>query len=213
MRTDLRNLQSRAKSLQTQRDQHSNEFKRDWRNQLKLEHLQQWWAVHVDWLEHAKFLAQVAPPPEEIVLDSWSGTLDFRGVGFDSRKFEVGKQPWSAPHQTTIVIEGEALNRSTADAFREALTQNTIYTTTTTGADTRGGKRMPYGFTYRLRTRAAAPQEETESQQTAAGPATTPDDANATRQAASGTVTSPGAPTEHAAADASQSSPSQPAEQ
>jgi Tfp pilus assembly PilM family ATPase len=213
MRNDLRNLQSRVESLQAQRDQHSNEFKRDWRNQLKLEHLQQWSAVHVDWLEHAKFLAQVAPPPEEIVLDSWSGTLDFRGVAFDARKFEAGKSAWAAPHQTTIVIEGEARTRPTADAFREALTQNTIYTTTTTGADTSGGKRMPYGFTYRLRTRAASPPQEAEGQQTAAASATTSGDSDATRQVASEAATSSGAPTEHTAADGSQSSSAQPAEQ
>ena len=64
---------------------------------------------------------------------------------------------WSAPRQLTIVIDGEALDRNTADAFREALTRNPVYTTSTTGADATGGKRLPFGFTYRLRTRESTP--------------------------------------------------------
>lgn len=156
MRMDLRSLRARAESLVQQRDQGANAFARAYRNTYKIEHLRQWSSVHVDWLDHAMFLAQVAPPPTQIVLDSWSGTLNFPGVTFDAKSFK-----WGAEHQATIVIDGEARNRATADAFREALIQNPIYAASTTGADARGGKRMPFGFTYRLRTRAAAPEDST----------------------------------------------------
>lgn len=154
MRQDLQSLRARAQSLVKQRDQGGSAYARAFRDTYKLEHLKQWSGVHVDWLDHAMFLAQVAPPPTQIVLDSWSGTLNFPGVTFDPKSFK-----WGAEHQATIVIDGEARNRATADAFREALIQNPIYAASTTGADARGGKRMPFGFTYRLRTRAATPEE------------------------------------------------------
>jgi hypothetical protein len=81
--------------------------------------------------------------------------------------YDTRSARWAADRQTTIVIEGEARDRATADAFRESLTQNSIYTTSTTGADARGGKRMPFGFTYRLRTRAPAPAGDGDEQRSA----------------------------------------------
>jgi hypothetical protein len=158
LRFDLRNLRSEADRATALRNANTAEYDRVNRDRYKLAHLKQWEAVRVDWLEHAKFLAQAAPPPEQVVLDSWSGNVDFRGVTYDLRQSR-----WSAEHQTTIVIEGEARDRATADAFRELLTQNSTYTTTTAGADTRGGKRMPFGFTYRLLTRAPTPSPSPES--------------------------------------------------
>jgi hypothetical protein len=158
MRNNLQDLRNRAQTLSTQAKAGDRDFARSFRDSYKLTHLNQWQTVHVDWLDHAMFLAKVAPPPEQIVLDSWTGTLDFRGVSYESR----GNR-WAADHQATIVIDGEARNRATADAFREALTQNPIYAASTTGADARGGKRMPFGFTYRLATRAAAPAESASS--------------------------------------------------
>jgi hypothetical protein len=165
MRFDLRNLRDEVEGLALQRGANLDAYDRVNRDRYKLTHLKEWDSVQVDWLEHARFLAEVAPPPDKVVLDSWSGTLDFRGVTCDTRA-----QPprWAADHQTTIIIEGEARDRATADGFRELLTQNTIYTTSTTGADTRGGKRMPFGFTYRLRTRAPAPAGEPAGQPQAA---------------------------------------------
>jgi hypothetical protein len=38
-----------------------------------------------------------------------------------------------------------------------------VYTTSSTGADAKGGKRMPFGFTYRLRTAAELPQQHAAS--------------------------------------------------
>lgn len=154
MRNDLQSLQSRVSTLASTNKSDDAAYARSFRDAYKLAHLEQWQSVHVDWLDHAMFLAKVAPPPEQIVLDSWTGTLEFRGVTYDRRS-----NRWSAGHQATIVIDGEARNRATADAFRGALIQNPIYAASTTGADARGGKRMPFGFTYRLRTQAAAPAD------------------------------------------------------
>ena len=128
------------------------------RDTYKLKHLEQWQSAGVDWLEHAEYLNRFAPPPSQLVLDSWTGTLDFNGVQYDSKS-----RRWSNDRRLTIVIDGEAQDRETADAFREALVKSSVYTTSSTGADAKGGKRMPFGFTYRLRTAADLPQQHAAS--------------------------------------------------
>ena len=86
-----------------------------------------------------------APPPGRLVLDDWDGSLDFRGVRY--RKTDG----WSAPRVIRIVLDGEAVDRTTADAFRAALVES-VYTARSTGTDARGGSRLPYSFSYTLRT-------------------------------------------------------------
>ena len=50
-------------------------------------------------------------------------------------------------------LDGEAKDRSTADAFRALLVNSSKYTVGTSGADKEGGKRLPDGFTFRLSSR------------------------------------------------------------
>ncbi len=116
------------------------------RDRLKLAHLEQWQQVDVDWLDHMEALATFAPSPELLVLDEWSGVLDFRGVAYS----QAGG--WTAPKGLRITVEGEARDREIADAFRAALVESDLYTTSSTGADREGGRRLPVPFTYTLRT-------------------------------------------------------------
>jgi hypothetical protein len=81
------------------------------------------------------------------VLDGWSGTLDFKGVRFDKKT-----KNWASPKSLAIVVDGEAKDRATADALRAALVATEWYVTSSSGTDAPGGKRLPFGFTYRLRT-------------------------------------------------------------
>ncbi len=71
---------------------------------------------------------------------------DARGVRY--RKTDG----WSAPRVIRIVLDGEAVDRTTADAFRAALVESDVYTARSTGTDARGGSRLPYSFSYTLRT-------------------------------------------------------------
>jgi hypothetical protein len=157
MRRDLDGLRLRAASLEAAVRTGDTAFARHHRELFRIEHLRNWESVRVEWLDHAMFLAKVAPPPEQVVLDSWSGSLEGGDVRYDGRAHR-----WGVAYQATIVIDGEARDRATADAFREALITNPVYVASTTGADTRGGKRMPFGFTYRLRTRAPEPPVDAE---------------------------------------------------
>jgi len=148
----LSELRTRADELNKQQQALAEPYARYWRNVYKVEHLKQWESTSVDWLKHAKNLTTIAPPPEQVVLDSWTGTLDSPFVNFDRKS---GK--WSVNDSIIIVVEGEARDRVTADGFREALMHSPIYTTSTMGADAKGGKRMPIGFTYRLQTKVGSP--------------------------------------------------------
>src|SRR5690606_15854441 len=64
-----------------------------------------------------------------------------------------------ADYNMVISIDGEARDRETADAFRDALTKDPFYTASTAGADRTGGRRLPFGFTYRLRTAVGSPMK------------------------------------------------------
>lgn len=57
----------------------------------------------------------------------------------------------------TIVLQGEAADRATADAFRGALVDAEAYQITTAGPDARSGRRLSYAFSYHLRTTAGEP--------------------------------------------------------
>ena len=133
-------------------DQYSNmlpdryRFKRD---VLKTQHLKHWQEADVDWLDHLLHLGAVVPPSDQLVLDSWTGTLNFRGVSYD-RKQETSKQKWHTPMPIKIVLDGEAKDRMTADAFRAALVRGKLYTLSSAGPDSAGGRRLPYKFNYRL---------------------------------------------------------------
>jgi len=127
-------------------------FKRD---RLKAEHLKHWQEADVDWLDHLLHLGAVVPPSDQLVLDSWTGTLNFRGVSYDGKQ-ETSNQKWQTPMPIKIVLDGEAKDRLTADAFRAALVRGKLYTLTSAGPDSAGGRRLPYKFNYRLGSAANA---------------------------------------------------------
>lgn len=159
-RTQLRSLSRQANELLAAQREQSPDVARYFRDRYKLEHITKWESTNVDWLQHASYLTTIAPGPDRLVLNAWSGSLKCDGV-----KYARGK--WSANAEVTISIDGEARDRATADGFRDTLVQSSVYEANTPGADSRAGRRMPIAFTYRLRTRqgsalppAAAPAHD-----------------------------------------------------
>ncbi len=147
----LKRLQAEFDTLETKADGDVSRARRFKRDMLKLSHLEEWGTVGVDWLDHVAHLDQVAPPTDELVLDSWLGAMDFRGVQYDKDR------TWSAPCQIKIVIEGEAQDRLTADAFRAALVNGDQYTLHSAGPDAGGGRRLPFSLNYRLASTDSSP--------------------------------------------------------
>ena len=151
-RFHLSDLRHEADTLSAQRTTQLPQYYRYWRDRYKADHLGQWEAAGADWLEHFAYIMDMAPPPDRLVLDSASGSLAFSGVKFDrkSKKF-------FAPKEVKIILEGEAADRATADAFREALVETEAYEISTAGPDAKGGRRLPYAFQYHLVTADAVP--------------------------------------------------------
>lgn len=122
------------------------------RERLRLRHVEQWASVRPDWLGHMDLFARMMPGPDQVVLDSWLGSLEFRGAVYDE-----DARTWSAPARLSIAVEGEASDRAVADSLRGLLVADDRYVASATGSETEGGKRLPDGFTWRLVTDDLAP--------------------------------------------------------
>lgn len=157
-RRDLQALERKVNALRTEQQQLAPNNNRYQRDLAKLMHLERWMNVRANWLDHAAYLASIAPSPDRAVFDTWTGQLTFNGVVYDRQA-----NRWAADYNMVISIDGEARDRETADAFRDALTKDPFYTASTAGADRTGGRRLPFGFTYRLRTAVGSPMKATDA--------------------------------------------------
>jgi len=151
-RLDLADRRDRMDNLQAQKNMLLPAYLRYGRDRYKLAHLEHWESVDADWLEHLGYIVSMTPPADRVVLDSWTGTLAFGGVKFDRKSKE-----FSSSREIRIVVDGEAADRMTADAFRGLLVDTASYDISTTGADTRSGRRLAWSFQYNLRTTDAVP--------------------------------------------------------
>ncbi len=149
---DLDALERRADEMESRLAQLLPERARYERDNFKRVHIELWKSTKPDWLEHLAFLTTLKPDAERVVLDGWNANASISNVEFNRRSRE-----WSAPGQFNIVINGEAIDRATADMLRDGLVRTAVYATSSTGADTAGGRRLPYGFTYRLTTADSVP--------------------------------------------------------
>lgn len=149
-RMKLDRLDSEIATLREQYRRVSPDYIRAARDSYRLEHIDAWRQVHPSWLDHLSYVTSMSESRRTLVFDAFSGSLDFRGVEYDEDR-EPGER-WFAPTSVSIVVEGEAADRSIADALREALVKADRYTATSSGADAPGGRRLPFSFTYRLTT-------------------------------------------------------------
>jgi hypothetical protein len=140
-----------AASLQEQARAELPSHDRFRRNELKLQHLDRWQSGASDWLGHARHLLSQLPPPQELVLDNFTGNLLAGAVRW------TRKDGWSSPAEVKLILEGEARQRLIADNLRLQLVRDALYEVNSTGAETVGGKRLPHGFTFTLRSARMSP--------------------------------------------------------
>ncbi|MCH2132659.1 MAG: hypothetical protein MK116_02805 [Phycisphaerales bacterium] len=157
-----RRLEAQVKAMETRYGTLRPEYFGFMRETYRKVHLDLWESADVNWLAHLRQLDVMRPEVTDLVLDEITGTLVFDGVEFDRKG-----RDWSADWQVGLTINGESRDRAIADSFRERLVEASTYTTSSAGNDAGGGSRLPYGFTYRLRSATADPM-------------TTGDDAEAT---------------------------------
>lgn len=130
------------------------ELRRYKRDELRARHLDAHLALVPDWLAHLDALRRFAPDPSAVVLDGVTGQLSSAEVEY------TAKGEFVARPEIRFVLDGEARDRETADALRDALVRTKGYTLGSTGADSRGGRRLPNPFAYTLRTPDLAPPVE-----------------------------------------------------
>lgn len=155
----LKSLRQQAATLSSERSANLPQRLRFSRDELKLIHAKQLQKVNTDWLEHLVQLSSVAPTSNQLVLDSWVGSLEFKGATYDKKNSK-----WAVPHSVRIVVDGEARDRVTADAFRNALVKGELYKLSSSGPDSAGGRRLAYKFNYRLgadeKTKSTKPEQQ-----------------------------------------------------
>ena len=133
------------------------ELKRFKRDELKAKHLDALRTLAPSWLAHLDALRRFAPDQSLVVFDGMTAQLS-------GTEFEYGSDGrFTAKPELKFVLDGEAKDRATADALRDALVKEKGYTLGSTGADARGGRRLPYPFAYTLRTTDLAPKSPEQS--------------------------------------------------
>lgn len=138
------------------------------RDDLRVKHIEAYARYAPRWLDHFDALRRFAPDPSQVVLDSLDAQLELTNIAWvDSGKTTLAKDKRFSMQATPtlrFVLDGEAANRPTADALRDALVAEKGYTLNSTGADARGGRRLPYPFAYTLRTGDLAPRTAAEGE-------------------------------------------------
>jgi len=131
----------------------SNQFDRDG---LRVQHIEAYRALAPSWLSHFDALRRFAPDPSSVVLDSLTAQID--GTEIEWIEKDKAGSMQSKP-ELRFVLDGEAKDRPTADSLRDSLVREKSYTLSSSGADARGGRRLPYPFAYTLRTVELEPKQ------------------------------------------------------
>lgn len=148
----FRSLEARRDDLEQKARGALPELRRFKRDELKLAHVDAYMGLAPQWLAHLDGLRRFAPDQSSVVLDGLTAQLAAAEIEYTAD----GK--FVARPELRFVLDGEALDRASADGLRDALVREKTYTLSSTGADGRGGRRLAAPFAYTLRTTEIAPK-------------------------------------------------------
>ncbi len=148
-----RSIQIRADQLRERATTVLPDLQRAKREEFRLKHIALWLESSPAWLDYLAEFRNFAPETSVVVLDGLSGVLNAGEIAFNRDRWEV------TGRELKFTLDGEAKNRATADALRDALVAAKSLGVTSTGADARGGRRLPYPFTYVIRTADLQPSK------------------------------------------------------
>ncbi|MCE2883892.1 MAG: hypothetical protein LW806_03190 [Planctomycetaceae bacterium] len=154
---EWRGLESRRDDLEAKARNALPELRRAKRDDLRLRHIDAYAKLSPDWLAHLDALRRFAPDPSSVVLDAMTAQLSGTEIEYSREGAFV------ATPELRFVLDGEAKDRALADGLRDALVREKGYTLGSTGADARGGRRLPAPFAYTLRTADLAPRAQESS--------------------------------------------------
>ena len=159
----VQSMQRQLDSLNSQRSSLEARWLRFHRDRYRLAHLDLWASAQPDWVGHLGVAVDRLQPSGALVLDEVVAVLDYRGVEVPKKG---GVSDWTAESSARLVLEAEAESREVGEAFRQHWVTDDAWTVATTGADTKDGKRLPFGVTIRLHSPDASESAEQVSEDT-----------------------------------------------
>lgn len=124
------------------------------REDARLEHVQHWMEIDVDWLAHLHWLSEQMPDPHKAQLEQIHGSLE-AAVQFepkdDKRKYLDGK--WRHGQLASFSLDARVRDRAVANDFRARLLASNLYEVDNKGAD------VPKRFGFSLKTSRSSPVE------------------------------------------------------
>ncbi|MBI1304778.1 MAG: hypothetical protein GC172_13485 [Phycisphaera sp.] len=159
-----RDLEEQRADLEAKARNALPELRRSKRDEFLVRHLEVATKVEPQWLAYLDAIHRFAPDQDAIVFEGISAQLSDSEVEYTREGAFVSRPT------LRFDLAGEARDRATADALRDAFVRARGVTLSSTGADGRGGQRLPAPFAYTLRTAELAPKLG-ESGEAAASPA------------------------------------------
>ena len=124
------------------------------REDARLEHLEHWSQIEVDWLAHLRWLSEQMPDPRTAQLDQIHGSLEaavqFEAKG-DKRRYRDGQ--WRHGQLASFSLDARVRDRTVANDFRARLLASNLYEVDNKGPD------LPNRFGFSLKTRRFSPVE------------------------------------------------------
>lgn len=151
-----------AKQTQTERKEEFDRFQMEY---LRVNHLERWRSVKVDWLAHLGAINEQLPDPRQATADEVSGRVASAEVSFTPKKTEFADDDWTAQQLLEFVVRGRVNHRDVAADLRGRLMNSKLYTVENKGPD------VPDKFSLSLLTTQATPAEKTDRPQPPAAPA------------------------------------------
>lgn len=147
-----RRVAAAKQSLGEKRD----EFDRYQLEFLRVNHVERWRSVKVDWLAHLGVINEQLPDPRQATADEISGRVASAEVSFSPKKGEYSDDDWAAQQLLEFVVRGRVNHRDVAADLRGRLMNSKLYTVENKGPD------VPDRFSLSLLTTQTTPVEKLE---------------------------------------------------
>lgn len=154
-----------AKQRQNDLREESDRFRLEF---LRVNHMEKWRSVRVDWLAHLAAINEQLPDPRQATADEISGRVTSEEISFTPKKSEFADEDWRAQQLAEFVVRGKVDHRDVAADLRGRLVNSKLYTVENKGAD------VPDKYSLQLLTTQSTPVERVETPPPTAKPAATP---------------------------------------
>lgn len=143
-------LDGRISAEKTRNEKLVERYSQHVRQKARLEHVERWSGLGVDWLAHLEWIGDQMPADGSALVDQIDGSLEATVV-FASRERQYTTGTWSQRQESRFRLQGRSQQRAAADELRGRLVEDRVYRVDTTGPD------VPNRFDFTLVTGLARP--------------------------------------------------------